>query len=422
MDTHTVSKLAEYLRSQDRVWVRFAASLVEDAWQLALLEVITGESPLGWRRVRWSYEHATFIASSPAGATVAGWLERQRIALHSPTIKTPLEGSVSVERRESNFQGIYQKLPWPTREWEVHIPHSSGQVPHGELVAADTPAFMSFDQAAAAFFDVPLKPNRNFSGRAIVIREQDRCARIDRVRINPTEILVDVSGEQLAGVALTLSGANGACRSLTRRTREVRLPVPGGLSAGALLALHRDRELLDRRILAPGMSSEDVDVEIDATTRVAVLISNGEGSTVEFKRQLPEKGDRIGPMKTIAAFANGAGGTMLIGVADDGAIIGVGDHPIRRSLDRLTNLITECVRPLPDFGCEVVEIIGNAVILINVASGSQAPYGVGTTERDVRYYIRRAATTFPASSADVRELVQARVPASPALYFPPRGL
>lgn len=421
MDNRPVDELVEHLRGQQRVWVRLAASRRDDAWQLALLEVTTGESPPGWHRQSWRYERAVFLATAPVGTTVAGWLEHQRIALRSLAIKLPLEGSVSVERRESNFRGIYQKLPWPTYEWTAQLPNSSGQMLHGELVAADTPAFMGFDQAAAAFFDVSPRLNRNFSGQEIVVRQQDRRARIDRLRVGPTELIIDVSGGQLAGAALTLSGTSGACRSLMPRTRKVRLPVPGGLDAGALLALHRDRELLDRRILDP-MRDEDIDVEIDATTRVEVLISNGERATVEFKRQLPDGSDRISAMKTIAAFANGAGGTMLIGVADDGQIIGVGDQPIRQSLDRLTNQITERVRPLPDFGCEVVEIDGCAVIAINVASGSQAPYGVGTTERDIRYYIRRAGTTFPASPADIRALVQARIPATPAPRLPPRRL
>lgn len=148
-----------------------------------------------------------------------------------------------------------------------------------------------------------------------------------------------------------------------------------------------------------------------------VLISGGECATVEFKRQLPG-GDPAGAMKTVAAFANGSGGALLFGVENDGQIVGLGENHVRQSLDRLTNLISDWVRPLPDFECEMVEVADRCVIVISVEPGRDAPYGVGTSDRDTRYYVRRAGTTFPATPADVRAFVQARVAASAGPYFP----
>ncbi len=142
--------------------------------------------------------------------------------------------------------------------------------------------------------------------------------------------------------------------------------------------------------------------------------------TVEFKRQLPGS-DPAGVMKTVAAFANGDGGAILFGVEDDGEIVGVGEHERRRSLDRLTNMIRDWVRPLPDFNCETVELDGRGVIVINVASGSATPYGIGTSERNIAYYVRRAGSTFPATPTDVCAFVEARVSVTPALSFPVGG-
>ena len=45
------------------------------------------------------------------------------------------------------------------------------------------------------------------------------------------------------------------------------------------------------------------------------LISLGEGQSLEFKQSLP---DDLG--RELCAFANSAGGKILIGVADDGSI------------------------------------------------------------------------------------------------------
>jgi hypothetical protein len=230
---------------------------------------------------------------------------------------------------------------------------------------------------------------------------------------------VNVSGEQLRGARIALSGAHGPTKPLSPRTKEVRLPAPEGLGPGAWLALHRDQELLDRRILDRSWGGTDFDVEVDASTRVEVLISGGERANVEFKRALPGDDPR-GVMKTVAAFANGFGGTLLFGVEDDGHVRGLGGEYTRRSVDRLTNLIRDWVRPLPDFEAEMVEVAGGGVIAVNVASGNEAPYGIGTNDRDIRYFVRRAGTTFPATPADVRAFVHARLSAADPGFPPSR--
>jgi hypothetical protein len=66
----------------------------------------------------------------------------------------------------------------------------------------------------------------------------------------------------------------------------------------------------------------------------------------------------------------------------------------------------------------MVDLDGRGVFAINVGSGKDAPYGVRTSERHVSYYVRRAANTFPATPADVRAFVQARVNTAPTPYFP----
>jgi ATP-dependent DNA helicase RecG len=149
------------------------------------------------------------------------------------------------------------------------------------------------------------------------------------------------------------------------------------------------------------------------------MIGRGETLTTEFKESLPAR-DATGLLKTVAAFANGGGGTILLGVRDDGTILGVDEDQIVATLDRLTNLITNTVRPLVDFRYERVTINGRPVIELAVQSGSNTPYGVGPTDRKVAYYIRRGATTFPAAPADVREFVRSRTP-RPEPHFPPLG-
>ncbi len=397
-----------------------------DGWQLSLLEVTLTEPPPGWTRQSWLYERAHFVAAAPAGATVARWLERGRIRLKPISLAISVAGSnVQVERRQSRFIGIFQPLPWPSVEWKVYVEDAQNrQMLHGELVAADAPAFLSYDLAASAFFGVTPSPGgRSFSGCECAIREQDRRARIDSVRVRSTEVIVNVSGDQLAGTLLTLGGADGQTKRLRPVSTDVHFPLAGGIPSGSWLALHRGYELLDRRGLDPAWGGlADVELEVDPVTEVEVLISGGEVASTEFKRQLPseEREAIVTVMKTVAAFANGTGGTLVFGVEDDGTICGVDVDDMRRAVDRLTSLIRDWVRPLVDFESKVAQVDGKQVLLVRVDPGSKTPYGVGTTDRRIDYYVRRGGTTFPATPADIRAIVRARLPATDQLVYFPR--
>lgn len=53
---------------------------------------------------------------------------------------------------------------------------------------------------------------------------------------------------------------------------------------------------------------------------ISDLIKQPESKVLEFKRDLSS----VGPiLKTIVAFANTAGGTLIIGLANDGNVIGI---------------------------------------------------------------------------------------------------
>lgn len=420
-ENRPLSDLTDRLREAPRVWVRLAANRPQDDWQLSLLEVTLGEAPPGWKRQRWSYERAVFVASAPAGATVARWLERGRISMKPVSLAIAPGDRAQVERRQSRFAGIFQALPWPSIVWTVNVRDEATQMLHDELVADDAPAFLTFDLAATAFFRVPPSPSRSFSGREFVVREQDLRARIDSVRVRPTEVIIAVSGEQLSSTALTLGGLTGQRQQLRRATREVHFPAAGGIPSGSWIALHKGQELLDRRGLDPAWGQTDVEIEVDPVTEVEVLISRGEGVSTEFKRQLPtdERDSVVNVMKTIAAFANGEGGTLLFGIDNDGAVLGLGIDNARKTLDRTTQLIRDWVRPHVDFDAELTEVDGKQVLLVRVDAGAEPPYGVGTTERRIDYYVRRSATSFPATPADVRAFVRARLSAdaSPRPFF-----
>jgi predicted HTH transcriptional regulator len=179
------------------------------------------------------------------------------------------------------------------------------------------------------------------------------------------------------------------------------------------MALHKAQELLVRRGLDPAWGQTDVEIEVDPITEVEVLVSRGEGVSTEFERDLPTdaRDSVVNVMKTVAAFANREGGTLLFGIDNDGAGVGLGIDDARKALDRTTQLIRAWVRPHVDFDTELTELDGKRVLLVCVAAGAEPPYGVGTTDRGIDYYVRRSGTSSTATPADVRGVVRARLPA-----------
>ncbi len=78
-------------------------------------------------------------------------------------------------------------------------------------------------------------------------------------------------------------------------------------------------------------------------SEVCWRMDEGEGPQTEFKRGL---GDLSAVGRAICAFANSTGGVVVLGVADDGTLVGVGE-PADRVRERLTSFLqTDCSTPV----------------------------------------------------------------------------
>ena len=116
------------------------------------------------------------------------------------------------------------------------------------------------------------------------------------------------------------------------------------------------------------------------------LISLGEGQTIEFKRSLSEDFGR-----EIVAFANTLGGTLLVGVDDEGRIVGV-EHANRMKA-RIQNTAGNLEPPVR----VLVETI-DSVIAVTVPQSPDRPHSSGG-----RFYIREGATCQQMGRSRIRE-------------------
>ena len=91
------------------------------------------------------------------------------------------------------------------------------------------------------------------------------------------------------------------------------------------------------------------------------LLSQPEGKTLEFRRSLSS----LRPiLKTLVAFANTAGGTLIIGRSDDGKITGVGD--VLREEERLASAIADGIHPSMMPEIEVGSHEGKPLLIVTV--------------------------------------------------------
>ena len=127
-----------------------------------------------------------------------------------------------------------------------------------------------------------------------------------------------------------------------------------------------------------------------------------ENKTTEFKREYV---DDI--KNTIVAFANCDGGTLYIGVNDDGSVCGVGD--VDGTMLRVTNAIRDAVRPdiTMFLECRNDVMDGKPVVCVSVQRGTARPYYLhGKGIRPEGVYVRQGASTVPATDAAILNMIK----------------
>jgi predicted HTH transcriptional regulator len=108
------------------------------------------------------------------------------------------------------------------------------------------------------------------------------------------------------------------------------------------------------------------------------LVARGEGRHLEFKRRVPEP-ERVA--KEVVAFANSGGGRLLIGVDDDGGIVGVRDSEEEEFALR-TALGMNC-RPSVRWVTERIAVTSRRdVIMVTVPDSPRKPHFIVVNVED----------------------------------------
>ena len=111
--------------------------------------------------------------------------------------------------------------------------------------------------------------------------------------------------------------------------------------------------------------------------------------------------------KEIVAFANCNGGTLYIGIADDGTIVGI-PHPDDTML-QVTNIVRDTIKPditmFLHYKIETIE--DKQIIKVETQCGTRRPYYLAKKGlRPEGVYVRQGTSSVPASEDAIRQMIK----------------
>lgn len=131
-------------------------------------------------------------------------------------------------------------------------------------------------------------------------------------------------------------------------------------------------------------------------------ILQGESKHVEFKASLPKRSETY--IKTMIAFANTSGGSLIIGIDDSRSVIGVDKDTVFQIMDAIANTVSDSCEPqiIPDISFQTIE--GKCIIIIEIYPGTNRPYYFKHVGKENGTYIRVAGTSRQADAVKIKEL------------------
>jgi predicted HTH transcriptional regulator len=128
------------------------------------------------------------------------------------------------------------------------------------------------------------------------------------------------------------------------------------------------------------------------------------GEATEYdKKQAVERKKPKSWLKSVSAFANTAGGTLIFGIANDEMIVGLED--VRSDSEFISQKIKERISPFPEIIVKLHKTEnGKELLFVQVPSGAETPYyytGDGVTEA----YIRIGNESVVADAMELKRLV-----------------
>jgi ATP-dependent DNA helicase RecG len=137
-----------------------------------------------------------------------------------------------------------------------------------------------------------------------------------------------------------------------------------------------------------------------ANMSIETLLKQAEGKTLEFKRDISSPKSLL---RTLVAFANTAGGRIIIGVDDKSRTpVGIA-HPLDEE-ERLCSLIADAIAPRLVPNVEIVTVENQTLLVVEVFLSGQRPHWIKAEGPETGVYVRLGSTNRQADRELIAEL------------------
>jgi len=294
-------------------------------------------------------------------------------------------------------------LDWPADSYAFMATGGyQAQAPNGPFAVINQPLFDT-GQAAMNFFFEMQTGYFSYPGGALIFLP-NYTARIREIRLGPSSLVlrIEIGKGVLATDLLAKIYLESETRiaqieaSFTGNETQVQVENQPNLYLVYLFSKKTD-EVLDYRRFGVGWSGSSQDVLVESSPEnIEQLIRSGENKQVEFKLVVPKNWSEFA--ETAVSMSNGNGGTILLGVDDNGQVVGVQDPRVSDSIhDALRNLCEPAIEPK----IEMQSLREKTIGMIQIAEGKAKPYIL----KDKGVYVRFGATDRLASREEIINLV-----------------
>lgn len=382
-----------------------------ELWHLLVLTV-RGCTPSRRRLLR--YPNVAFGTDRLAPRTAAKRFREGSVRFRpdSDLVFRP-EGHSSAHWHTTEASGLHlTRGDWPRYVARFHRSVNNVNVPdrNDPLTAPGQPYYANLMVAASELlYGVqPAYLGNDLSSNVTVVLP-DRRARFRDIRFDEGMTFVRIErGDPAARARLLLRAswreepedAEWLSHDQDIDSDEVRIPTQGIPAHMSIAISDPSGFVLDRREWDPARHERPQEV-IASAEQIQRWLSEGESTTLECKEDVTSDSARRSFAETVAAFANGFGGVILLGVTKDYHVVGY--NPDFSVVDQVTSIVDALVSEPPVLRVDRVDVDGSVVHAVRVEPSD--PEGRPHVVREKVYY-RANSRTRVAFPSEIRRMTR----------------
>jgi hypothetical protein len=352
----------------------------ENLWKNGLTAFIALQPGEMRQNTRFEYQDVLFyertVGTRELYEIVEKVIKNGKLSIHEGP-EVDIQGSFSSNDYLTHLESGHKmfRTQWPSDFFQFEALDKGTNIPYGPFVRLNAPLYPNSMYLLQDRFNLNPSYYQQFLGGVIIFLPNYK-ARIKETRLGSKALSLSVENttkERLVANLFLSDRTHTDTRTVKIEDSQaiIQLPFMPDLINLYLLSSETG-ETLDHRYhhLNYPTSSEEESLVIDIGEEdVEQLIARGESETVEFKQEIIKNKERF--VEGIVALANTYGGTILIGVDDNGSIIG----SIEQKLDEIipSTIRSNCEPPI-EVKIERKIIDDKAITVVRIPEGENKPY------------------------------------------------